>query len=267
MSSEYARVATDALPEALRPDYLTPNAAIGIAFLAGALFLALAAWFLLKKKKGAKRDKVLLTGLSEAGKTVLFMQLRHGETVATHTSMESNESRFSLPTSYSTPTTPGPSVHLVDLPGHEKLRFKYTEHIATTGAIVFVLDSTTIARDLRAVAEYLYDILVNRYTQRNEVPLLVLCNKSELLMALPVEKIRVLLEGEIEKLRTSRAAEIQSLDDSGEQEELLGVEGEKFAFEQLANPVSFAKCSLIAPAGEAHPRGPREVMDFIENVL
>ncbi|KAJ3152128.1 hypothetical protein HDU86_005973 [Geranomyces michiganensis] len=267
MSSEFLQVARNALPGSLRPDFLTPDAAAGIVLSASVLFLALVAWFLLKKKKAAKRDKVLITGLSEAGKTVLYMQLRYGGIVATHTSIETNESRFPLPTASSTPTTPGPSVHLVDLPGHEKLRFKYTEHIASTGGIIFVLDSTTISRDLRPAAEYLYDILVNRYTQRNEVPLLILCNKSELLMALPIEKIRTLLEGEIEKLRTSRAAEIQSLDDSAEREELLGVDGEKFTFAQLANPVSFAKCSLMAPAGEAHHRGPTEVINFIANLL
>ncbi|TPX56489.1 hypothetical protein PhCBS80983_g04514 [Powellomyces hirtus] len=274
MLSNYFQTLINSLPKQLRPEHLSPTTAAVLAFVASFLFIGLSLWLVLSKTQRAKRETVLLTGLAEAGKTVLFMQLRYGTKVATHTSMDHNEGRFSLTTGDTAPPSsssrPGPILHLVDLPGHEKLRFKYTEYISSTCGIVFVIDSTTIARELRPAAEYLYDILANRYTQRNEIPVLVLCNKADLLMALPVEKIRAMLEGEIDRLRTTRAAEVQSLDDGDKEhdrDEFLGEEGVPFAFNQLANAVTFESCSLVAPAGDAQPHGPPAVHAFIQRLL
>ncbi|KAJ3013065.1 hypothetical protein HKX48_005934 [Thoreauomyces humboldtii] len=289
----------DALPDWMHPDFLPPSA---LAFLLVAFAVltisgnpARQFWtlsgvhttyrstpnkrpsgfsFFLSKARRQKSNTVLLTGLAESGKTVLFMKLRYGSRVPTHVSLEENDAKFPFVPSPADTTSKRvfPTLHLIDLPGHEKLRFKYTEHIATTGAIVFVVDSTTIARELRPAAEYLYDLLSNRYAQRNEIPVLIFCNKAELLMALGVDKIKALLEGEMDKLRTTRAAELQSLDDEKDHgsghhhEEYLGVEGQPFAFDQLVNDVRFAPGSVIAE-GEDHWKGPPAVVKFISDAI
>jgi len=42
---------------------------------------------------------------------------------------------------------------MVDIPGHERLRFKFSEFMPITRAVVFVVDSATVARQTRLLAE------------------------------------------------------------------------------------------------------------------
>lgn len=108
--------------------------------------------------------------------------------------MNENSARFIPPESIlKSPVT----VH--DLPGHPTLRHLYTQYIPSTSLVIFLLDSTTITRPpvLRAVSEYLYDLLANRYTATNQVKILVLCNKADMLMSLDEERCKGLIEGEM----------------------------------------------------------------------
>lgn len=46
------------------------------------------------------------------------------------------------------------SVRIVDIPGHERLRGKFfDDYKSSTRGLVFVLDSTTVHKDVRDVAE------------------------------------------------------------------------------------------------------------------
>ncbi|TPX70159.1 hypothetical protein SpCBS45565_g01947 [Spizellomyces sp. 'palustris'] len=234
-----------ALFESLPPWLLLKGSdPLSLVYLAALVIVLLLSTFIVfSKTRGHKQDTFLLAGLSDAGKTVLYVKLRNGQMVDTHTSMTENEGRF-VPISHKHGKSQQRPVHVVDLPGHEKLRFKYTEYLPVTAGIVFVVDSTTILRQLRSAAEYLYDILANRYTQRNEIPILVLCNKNDMLLALKEDKIQTMLEGEIDHLRKTRSAEVQSQDEEKD-DEFLGNEGEPFKFEHLPNPISFVSCSLM----------------------
>lgn len=51
-----------------------------------------------------------------------------------------------------TPITKKP-IQLIDVPGHERLRFRYTDFLPITRGVIFVVDSTTIGRSARATAE------------------------------------------------------------------------------------------------------------------
>ncbi|KAG1460031.1 hypothetical protein G6F56_006039 [Rhizopus delemar] len=86
---------------------------------------------------------------------------------------------------------------LVDLPGHERVRFRYIDFLPVTQSIVFVVDSTTLNKQIRSVAEYLYDVLAKPQVQKNRTPVLIACNKSDMITALPTEKIRLMLETEM----------------------------------------------------------------------
>nr|KJB21013.1 hypothetical protein B456_003G186100 [Gossypium raimondii] len=90
--------------------------------------------------KRAKSNTVILTGLSGSGKTVLFYQLRDGSVhQGTITSMEPNESTIVL-NSDSNKRKSKP-VHIVDVPGHSRLRPKLDEFLPRAAGIVFVVDS------------------------------------------------------------------------------------------------------------------------------
>ncbi|CAG8532322.1 22560_t:CDS:2 [Dentiscutata erythropus] len=188
-----------------------------------------------------KKDTFLLLGLSDSGKTLLFLKLRHGSSVnvQTHTSMKENEGQFII-NDNGTPLTKNPT-HVVDVPGHEKLRFKFSDFIPITRGIIFVIDSSTCAKNSRQIAEYLYDIFSHKKVKN--IPMLIACNMSDMITALPPERIRTILENEINRLRVTRTAGLDH-QDSVEDVEFLGYESEDFKFEHLENEVVFEKCSV-----------------------
>ena len=53
-----------------------------------------------------------------------------------------------------TSATPLKTAKLVDIPGHPRIRATFSDHMADAKAIVFVVDTGTIARNGPAVAEY-----------------------------------------------------------------------------------------------------------------
>lgn len=101
--------------------------------------------FLVKKRK-AKRTDVVLAGLCDAGKTLLFSLVLNGSEVETFTSLKENFGFLTLEKGI---------VRLVDLPGHERLRMRFLENYKnTTKALAFVVDSSAIQKEIKDVAEY-----------------------------------------------------------------------------------------------------------------
>lgn len=185
-------------------------------------------------------NTIVLTGLSGSGKTVVFYQLRDGSShQGTVTSMEPNEGIFVL---HSETTKKGKikPVHLVDVPGHSRLRPKLDEFMPRAAGVVFVVDAVEFLPNCRAASEYLYDILTKASVVKKKVPLLILCNKVDKVTAHTKDFIRKQLEKEIDKLRASRTA-VSAADISDEF--TLGVPGEAFAFSQCHNKVTVAEAS------------------------
>ena len=86
---------------------------------------------------------------------------------------------------------------MVDVPGHERLRYRYADLLPITRAIVFVVDATTLTQQIRPVAEYLYKVLIHPQTQRARLPVLVALNKSEASKAATADKAQNQLEEEM----------------------------------------------------------------------
>nr|XP_025605458.1 signal recognition particle receptor subunit beta isoform X2 [Arachis hypogaea] len=151
----------------------------------------------LRLLKRAKSNTIVLTGLSGAGKTVLFYQLRdgsiHGGTV---TSMEPNEETFVLH-SETTEKRKTKPVHVVDVPGHSRLRPKLDEYLPQAAGIVFVVDALDFLPNCRSASEYLYDILTKGSIVKKKIPLLILCNKTDKVTAHTKEFIRRQMEKEM----------------------------------------------------------------------
>ncbi|KAI5436887.1 uncharacterized protein LOC127119290 isoform X2 [Lathyrus oleraceus] len=194
---------------------------------------------LLRFFKRSKPNTIVLTGLSGSGKTVLFYQLRDGSThQGTVTSMEPNEDTFILHGE----TTKGKikPVHIVDVPGHSRLRPKLDEYLPQAAGTVFVVDALDFLPNCRAASEYLYDLLTKGSVVRKKIPLLILCNKTDKVTAHTKEFICRQLEKEIDKLRVSRSA-VSDADVTNEF--TLGVPGEPFSFKQCSNTVITADAS------------------------
>ncbi|KAG2224784.1 hypothetical protein INT45_005308 [Circinella minor] len=199
------------------------------------LILSVLIGFVLKRK--SSKTTILLLGATDAGKTQLYTQLRFEKKTSTVTSMKENEGPVTLKNK---------TYELVDIPGHERVRFHYIDYLPVTRSIVFVVDSTTVARQIRIVGEYLYNILAQQQVQKQHIPILIACNKTDLITALPKDKIQQRLEVEINRLRSTRTAAVEqqeaNIDD--EQEAYLGYEGEDFKFDHLDNDVQFDTCSV-----------------------
>ncbi|KVH91835.1 Signal recognition particle receptor, beta subunit, partial [Cynara cardunculus var. scolymus] len=223
-----------------------PPTQIYIAF--GVVFFTTFIFYLIRVYKHTISNTIVLSGLSGGGKTVLFYQLRDGSShQGTVTSMEPNEGLFVL-NSESSKKGKIKAVHLVDVPGHSRLRPKLDEYFPRAAGIVFVVDAVEFLPNCRAASEYLYDILTKASVVKRKIPLLILCNKVDKVTAHTKEFIRKQLEKEIDKLRTSRTA-VSDADISDEF--TLGVPGEPFSFSQCVNKVTVAEASALT--GEILP--------------
>ncbi|RKP12300.1 signal recognition particle receptor, beta subunit [Piptocephalis cylindrospora] len=207
--------------------------------------------YLWKGPSKGKRDTVILVGPAASGKTALFSKLCLGRASATAGSMASNEGKWPRE-SESEESADGSILRIVDLPGHERLRGAFTQHVERVRAIVYVVDASTLNRQLRTSASYLYDILVDGTVESQEIPLLIVAGKRDILTSLRPERVQALLEGEINKLRVTRTTAPESLDPDAEAEErttFLGYEDQPFRFTHLPNPVEVCGMDNVTENG------------------
>lgn len=94
----------------------------------------------------------MICGVCDSGKTTLFSQLISAKLVQTYTSMTHNQMTL--------PVEGKASVELVDVPGHERVRGQVLETFSSSArAVIFVVDSNTVSKQIRDVAECLHSIL------------------------------------------------------------------------------------------------------------
>ncbi|PNT68461.1 signal recognition particle receptor subunit beta isoform X1 [Brachypodium distachyon] len=188
--------------------------------------------------KSSKSNTIVLSGLSGSGKTILFYQLRDGSShQGTVTSMEHNNDTFVLHSELERKGKIKP-VHVVDVPGHARLKPKLDEFLPQAAGVVFVVDAQDFLSSMQAAAEYLYDILTKATVVKKRIPVLIFCNKTDKVTAHSKEFIKKQLEKEVNKLRESRNA-ISSADITDEVQ--LGVPGEAFNFSKCQNKVTVAE--------------------------
>lgn len=233
------------------------NTNLIIIIAASVIVLLIVAVILKFTGKKEKKDTFIITGICDSGKTSLYLKLRNDKTMETHTSIAENEGRFPLAQEDEEKV-----FHVIDFPGHYKLRYKYQDFTPITKGVIFVIDSATFIKNERDVSEYLYEILANKHIAENEVSILIVCNKQDYLIALPKERIQTALENEINNLRSTRAAGVEAQDEDNV-DDFLGYENEAFKFEHLPNPISFVECELKSGNADS---GVNEIKEWmIEN--
>lgn len=204
---------------------------IALVILILSVFLALK--FVLTSS--ARKDGVLLVGLSDSGKTLMLSKLIGHHGLKTVASLKENVTVYS---------TNGKSLKLIDIPGSDGIRQKYFEkHKSNAGGIIFVIDSNCISKNIKDVAELLYNVLIDDSIVNSSLDLLVACNKQDLLASKSSKAIQTQLEREITTLRKTRSAQLISTDDTTSKDTFLGKKGEDFEFQQLRKlSVDFAEC-------------------------
>ncbi|XP_069359411.1 signal recognition particle receptor subunit beta [Maniola hyperantus] len=220
------------------------------------LLVTLLFWWFLSSRRHLRRS-VLFTGLSDAGKTSLFVRLAYSEFRQTFTSMKENIEDYD--------TSNNKTLRIVDLPGQERLRNKFFDQYKHSAkAIVYVVDSVSIQKEIRDVAEYLYTILVDPVIQRNCPPLLILCNKQDLPMAKGGQLIKSLLEKEINLVRVTKSSQLESVDPSQTNNmTYLGKAGKDFEFSHLSCKVDVLESSINMGDQDDDPIEMQGIHDWI----
>ncbi|NXT28732.1 SRPRB protein, partial [Syrrhaptes paradoxus] len=227
--------------EALRRELDPAVLSVLLALLAVAITLLI--WRFVQGRRSS-RKAVLLLGLCDAGKTLLFARLLTGKYRDTQTSITDSSAVYRVSNDKSA------NVTLIDLPGHESLRLQFLERFkAAARAIVFVVDSVAFQREVKDVAEFLYQVLVDSTVLKNAPALLIACNKQDVTMAKSAKLIQQQLEKELNTLRVTRSAAPTSLDATGGPAQ-LGKKGKDFDFSQLPMKVEFVECSARGSKGE-----------------
>jgi signal recognition particle receptor subunit beta len=216
----------------VNPDNTIPIL-VGVAV--GVLTLLLI--YLFTKRRSLGRD-VLITGICDSGKTTILSQLVSGKTRQTYTSM--NHNRFSLPVDSKA------AVELVDVPGSDRVRGQVIDEFSGSArAVVFVVDSNTVSKQVRDVAEYLHFLLTNKNIHSNSPPLLIVCNKQDSGMAKSSGAVQALLEKEIEKVRMTRSNQLAGTQNESRDSTFLGKEGKTFELRDLGCKVDFEEASAL----------------------
>ncbi|TDG53030.1 hypothetical protein AWZ03_000573 [Drosophila navojoa] len=213
-------------------------------------FIAVALFVIFRRRSAGRRD-FLLTGLTEAGKSAIFMQLVHNKFPDTFTSMKENVGEY---------RSGHVSGRLVDIPGHYRVRDKcFEQYKRNAKGIIFVVDSVTIQKDIRDVADTLYTILADTATQPCSV--LILCNKQDLTTAKSSQVIKSLLEKELNTVRDTRSRKLQSVgDDEVNKPITLGKVGRDFEFSHISQNVQFFESS-------AKEKQLSDLTDWIDRML
>jgi len=218
--------------------FLTQSVSIGISFCFFVLILIISIW---KWRRSSSRgNTVVLAGLMNSGKTLLFIRMRDACFRSTVTSLSENEDFIFVKAKKSNKKE---MVHLVDTPGHERLRHKLRQFLPISRGVVFVIDSVDFEIQARQVAEFLYELLINRHVYKKKIPLLIACNKKDIVTATGSKRIQTVLEEEIDQLRKTVQSIPRQNEEENSEEISLGMREELFQFGQLENLVQFVECS------------------------
>jgi len=206
------------------------------------------------RSSSSKANQILLLGICDSGKSLMYSQLILKSYHPTFTSMKENTGSYNL--------EGNKSFEVVDVPGHERLRVTCFDNLKSNArGIVFVVDSTTLQKELKDVAVFLYDIMTDNVIFRRKTPILVACNKQDQLKAKGCQIVKSQLEKEMTIVRHTKQAALQTTDDSYQSNIYLGKEGGDFKFSDLKWRIDFVDCT----AGSTKSEKPE--MENIENWL
>lgn len=190
--------------------------------LALTLIVVIITYFLSRRLKKSS-NVVILTGLSESGKTAIFSKLVFNKPKKSVLSLKENEA-----------TLKEFNLRLVDLPGTERLRDSFWEQYRTkANHVIFVLDSSTVESKIRDLSEYLYTLLADGVVHRNKIKFTIACNKQDLEGATKKDSVKDLLEKELNAIRGTKTGQLAKTSNEQEEDYLAKLEPGEISFELL----------------------------------
>jgi signal recognition particle receptor subunit beta len=134
-------------------------------------------------------------------------------------------------------------LNIIDVPGHYHMMERLNEAIDDSKSIILMLDSKEKEK-FREAAEILYEILNNLTVLSERTPIVIACNKQDLIFAKKATTVEVELEKEIEELRRVKKATLT--DDDTRKMRYLETQKKRFSFAEIGNgiTVKFIECSV-----------------------
>jgi small GTP-binding protein len=214
----------------------TDRAVLGGVLIAVLLVIFTIVFFAVRGSSSSRRA-ILLVGLCDAGKSLLFSRLIYRKFTATQTSMIENTGTYSCDEKKR-------SVKLVDIPGHDRVRQQYFDKVKMTArGVIFVIDSLTFQKDIKDIAELMYQILSDKVIMKNAPSVLVACNKHDQGLAKGSRLIQSALEKELNNVRRTRSAALQATD-GAIAASFIGRRDRDFTFSDVRPiHVEFVECS------------------------
>merc|ERR1711953_296137 len=219
-----------------RIDMIEMDPLVGILLIIPALLLL---GLVIKKfQSGRNDDSVLFVGLSASGKTYMVTKLVNEDSdPETRISITSNIVEYN-------PKEDLKKLKLIDIPGSERMRLGELEkYKGSTRGIVFVINSETISKDIRDVAEMIFSLLTDSTIYAKRPKILLAANHQDTSLAKAGSAIKSLLEKELNLLRKTQAAQLKDTDEKSKTDVQLGKSNVAFSFSHLPNDVEVHECS------------------------
>jgi len=181
-----------------------------------------------------------------AGKTSMYLHLRLGRAIPSHTSMQLTTTTFAPKCNDAGASKP---ITVVDVPGEPRLNYQLLAELPSAAVLVCVLDATALPTHAKEAAQVLYDVLTHAAVQRQEPALVIAANKSDERGAASPAAVRATLETELERVRLARTT-MQDTSERTRQHRGIaaGNPDVPFSFDQLDSPVEFVACSASKPS-------------------
>ena len=221
-----------------------------IGIVVAVVVVLLSLYFFLCRGGGGKGGSVVLFGPMGGGKTAMYVRLRFGRTLPTHTSLSQSKHTFAVADAAVAGGGGGGggrALTVVDAPGTGRLRHQLLAELPNCALLVCVLDATQLAPQAKDAAGVLYDVLSHEAVARRAPRLLVVLNKSDLKGAAAAAAARKQLEAEMESVKLARTT-LQDTSERAARGALPeGADG-RFSFAALRGGVDFVASSATKDA-------------------
>ncbi|XP_076250054.1 signal recognition particle receptor beta [Rhynchophorus ferrugineus] len=203
------------------------------------------------------KQYILLTGLNDSGKTLVYSQLLHNKHVTTFTSIQDNIDNY---------TTEGKSIGIVDLPGFHSIRQQFFDKYKDNSkGILYIVDSVTLPKNIRDAAIVLYNILTDPVVIKNRPDILIVCNKQDQTLAKGSNVIKSMLEKELNTLRNTQLNQLEQLDAKEHTNSKLGDISKDFSFANLYCKVDFTESYAFSKNGSVDLEGLKKWVGKLAN--
>jgi signal recognition particle receptor subunit beta len=89
-------------------------------------------------------------------------------------------------------------IELVDIPGDERISLRsFKQSIDTLMGLILVVDSVNFPHESRDLCHLIIDIMSDVKVYRKRFPMLIACNKQDMVLACSIDNIRDKLESEM----------------------------------------------------------------------